>query len=66
MWQEGDNAVGDLLKSPVLGPVDRMNDPVPVHNWWADHGIVVSSSELNALRCSLSPRSVARARTPTG
>jgi hypothetical protein len=27
MWQESDNAVGDLLRSTVPGPVDRMNQP---------------------------------------
>lgn len=47
MWQEGDAAVGDLLKSPVFGPADRMQEPLPVSNWWADRGIVLSSTELN-------------------
>lgn len=47
MWEEGDAAVGDLLKSPVFGPVDRIQEPLPVGNWWADRGIMLSSTELN-------------------
>lgn len=47
MWQEVDAAVGDLLKSPVFGPVDRMIEPLAVSNCWADRGIVLSSTELN-------------------
>ncbi len=47
MWEEGDAAVGDLLQSPVFGPVDRIHEPLPVSNWWADRGIALSSTELN-------------------
>jgi len=47
MWQEGDSAVADLLGSKVLGSVERMNDPLPVRNWWSDRGIELSSTELN-------------------
>lgn len=47
MWQEGDSAIADLLRSKVLGPLERMNDPLPVRNWWSDRGIWLSSTELN-------------------
>jgi hypothetical protein len=47
MWHEGDAAVGDLMKSTVLGPTDRMKEPLPVSTWWADRGIMISSNELN-------------------
>lgn len=47
MWQEGDTAIGELLECPVFGPADRLEEPVTVSTWWADHGIAISPSELN-------------------
>lgn len=47
MWEEGDAAVRDLLKPTMLGPTDQINELIPVRNWWADHGIVFKSTQLN-------------------
>ena len=47
MWQESDSAVGDLLKSRVLGGFGRIEDPVRVSSWWADRGIRIEPAELN-------------------
>ncbi len=47
MWQESDSAIEDLLTSRVLGQVGQIDDPVQVSSWWADHGIVIESAELN-------------------
>ncbi len=47
MWQESDNAIGDLLRSRLLARADQIDQPVKVGSWWARHGIRIVSSELS-------------------
>lgn len=47
MWQESEDAVGDLMGSAVLGPADQIDSLVPVSSWWAAHGIAIPSPRLN-------------------
>lgn len=47
MWEESDNAVGDLLASRVLGSSGQIDESVRVSSWWADRGISIDSAELN-------------------
>jgi len=50
MWEESDNAVGDLLASRVLGSADQIDESVRVSSWWADRGITIDSPALNRKR----------------
>lgn len=47
MWQESEDAIGDLLASVVLGRADQIDDPVKVSSWWANRGVTIASAELN-------------------
>jgi hypothetical protein len=47
MWEESDNAVGDLLASRLLGSTGQIDESVRVSSWWADRGIAIDSAELN-------------------
>ncbi|MFZ2510037.1 MAG: hypothetical protein WAW85_02955 [Gordonia sp. (in: high G+C Gram-positive bacteria)] len=47
MWNESDDAVGELLRSTVLRGGGRFDDSVVISGWWAKHGITIAPIELN-------------------
>lgn len=47
MWQESEDAIGDLLMSDPLRRRGRIDYPEKVSGWWADNGITISSAELD-------------------
>jgi hypothetical protein len=47
VWQESEDAIGDLLLSDTLRRRGRIDYPEKVSRWWADNGITINSDELN-------------------
>jgi hypothetical protein len=43
VWQESEDAIGDLLLSDTLRRRGRIDYPEKVSRWWADNGITINS-----------------------